>query len=228
MRKFFILGLFAVNFLGMLYEARAEFLISSAILEFTKEGPKQQDIELISRSADNDYIETDITEIIQPGTDHESRRVITDPADSWLLVTPDKSILTGNSRKLLRFVLLKEPDASEHIFRISVKPVIKGIESTTKVGIKVLVGYEVLVIIRPTLLQPAYSASRQGKALTIRNTGNTNILFQNGTQCPPPENCPLAPGTRVYAQTNATLTLPTNKPVTYSVWDGRDNVQKSY
>ena len=208
--------------------AHASFLISSAILEFTTEGPKQQDIELINRSAEDDYIITEVGEMVHPGAADETRREVTDPAESWLLVTPDKHILPAGGRKLLRFVLLKPLDAEEHIYRIAVKPVIRDVENTAKVGLKILVGYEVLVIIRPATIAPAYHASRQGKEFSVVNQGNSNVLFQNGAQCRAAEKCLLPPVLRAYPGQTAHVTLPLDQPVSYSVWDGKTTVEKRF
>lgn len=205
--------------------AKAEFNVSSAILEFTSDGPRQQDVELISRSKDNDYVVAEIAEIVHPGMKDENRRKIDDPSSGILLVTPDKTILAGGSRKVMRFVLLKDPDAEEHIYRVAVKPVIKGVDKGSKVGIKVLVGYEVLAIVRPANMNPAYTAVRQGKKFTVTNSGNTNILFQNGKQC---ETCKLPPVVRVYPGQTAELTLPADQAVTYQIWNGKETVEKEF
>ena len=209
--------------------AHAEFMVSSAIVEFTAEGPKQQDIELISRSKGSDYLEATVSEIVHPGQPDESRQVIEDPAAAGLLVTPDKTVLAGGGRKVLRFVLLKEPDAQEHAYRVAIKPVIKGLNTTGQVGLKILVGYEVLVIIRPLDAAPHYTAERHGKVLTVHNTGNTNILFQNGQQCAAPhEKCLVPPAVRVYPGMTAETNLPYGTPVTYSIWDGSQSIETQY
>ncbi len=208
--------------------AHADFMIASAIVEFTQDGPRQQDIELISRSKENDYIETQINEVIHPGQPDETRRLIDDPSQSALLVTPDKTVLTGGGRKILRFVLLKEPDSEEHIYRVAIKPVIKGLDSKAKIGLKILVGYEALVIVRPVAPDPHYVAKRIGKTLTIQNTGNTNILFQNGKQCDAAKECKVLPVARVYPGATDTVTLGTDAPASYSVWDGGMTSEKQF
>lgn len=208
--------------------SHAEFIISTAILEFTHDGPKQQDIELISRSLGSDYIEAEINEVLNPGSLNESRVLIENPAESGILVTPDKTILNGRGRKTLRFVVMKDLDDREHIYRVAVKPVIKGVESNETVGLKVLIGYEVLVIIRPSQINPSYQAKRVGSKMMIKNDGNTNILFQNGQQCSPEEKCKMPPVIRVYAGETIEADLPIDKPVSYSIWDGKKTIEKKF
>jgi len=208
--------------------AKAEFIITSAILEFTKDGPRQQNIELVSRSKDNDYIVTEVNEIIDPNTPQEKKVPVTDAVSGRLLVTPDKTILSGGNRRTMRFVLLSEPDQQEHIYRVAIKPVVKGVDNDSKVGLKVLLGYEVLVIIRPVQMQPSYSARREGKKFIATNNGNTNILFENGQQCSTAENCKLPPVLRVYPGQTDQVDLPFDMPLIYSVWDGANVTEKRF
>lgn len=224
-RRNWLLGGFLVCGL-MALPARAEFIISNAILEFNAGGPRQQDIELVSRSEASDYVVTEVSKILDPGLPTEKRELVGDPQQGGLLVTPEKTVLAPGARKLLRFVLLREPDAQEHVYRVTVKPVIKGVDNASKVGLKVLIGYEALVIVRPAKPVPAYTVVRNGRTLSIANTGNTNVLFQNGAQCPASEGCELPPALRVYPGQKAQVELPLDKTVTYTVWDGVTNVER--
>lgn len=208
--------------------ARAEFIISSAIIEFQPNGPRQQDIEIISRSETDEYIVAEVSEIIHPGLSGEERRPLDDPTKAGLLVTPSKTVLGPGARKVLRFVLMREPDASEHIYRVAVKPIIKGVDTSGQMGLKILIGYEVLVIVRPDEPRTAYEAVRTGDVLKIRNTGNTSVLFQGGRQCGEEEKCKLPPVVRVYPNETNELKLPYDKKVSYSVWDGKENVGREF
>ncbi len=209
--------------------AQADFIISSAIVEFTKDGPSQQDVDIISRSKDNEYLSVDVVEVVNPGMPQESRRTIDDSAQSGLLVTPDKMILDGGNRKVLRLVLLNPPDDKEHVYRVAIKPVIKGVDNSSKVGLKILVGYEILVIVRPAAMQVQYQAARRGKIFSAINTGNTDVIFQNGKQCETGDtNCKTPNGLRVYPGTTAQVELPFDQPVLYAIWDGKDTVEKTY
>lgn len=208
--------------------ARAEFVISSAIVEFASDTSPQQDIELASRSKETDYIVTEISEILHPGMPNESRVLIEDPEESRLLVTPGRTILTGGGRRVLRFMLLKDLDDQEHIYRVAVKPVIKGTDNKTKLGLKILVGYEVLVILRPSTIKPSYEARREGTNFTVTNNGNTNILFESGMQCPAEEECAIPSVIRAYPGQKISITLPQNKAVDYMLWDGDSTAERHF
>lgn len=206
--------------------AQAEFILSNAIVEFSPTGETQQDVDLISRSNDQDYIVTELYEVLAPGTPEEKRVLIEDPAEAGLLVTPEKTILPGGGRQVLRLVLLRSPQEAERIYRVVVKPVITDIKSSSKMGLKVLVGYEMLVIVRPLKLVNSYTLTRNGRQLNITNNGNSNLLLEVGKQCPRNTNeesaCKPTPSVRVYAGRNATAELPFDAPVTYRVWDGAE------
>jgi P pilus assembly chaperone PapD len=208
--------------------AQAAFIISSAILEFTQDGPRHQDVEVISQSDKNDYVVAEVSEILQPGLASETRRVITDVSQSGLLVSPDKMVLAGKNRKVMRFVLLKEPDDQEHIYRVAIKPVINQTGSSDKVGLKVLIGYEVLVIVRPRSIASSYTAERQGNVIKVANNGNTNILFEGGQQCATPSDCKQTPVLRVYPGQTDSIKLGGDGVVHYSVWDGKDTSEKQF
>ena len=223
-----ILSISVALIVALPLSAKADFVITSAILEFTSKSPKLQDIELVSRSAkESDYIVSEISEVIHPGQPDEARHVV-DADASRILVTPEKTILPAGARKIVRFVSLKEPDNEEHIYRVAIKPIINGVEQQAKVGLKVLVGYEVLVIIRPSKMTPSYEAARRGTVFAITNHGNTNILFQNGKQCEAEEKCKLPPAVRVYPGQSTEVTLPLDKPITYSIWDGATNLERPF
>ncbi len=222
--KILALGVFLILFS---VPARAEFMLSNAIVEFNGQNP-QQDIELISRSEQNEYVETELYEIINPGREDEQRRRIANPAEGGLLVTPDKTILTGKSRKILRLILLRDPGDQERIYRLVIKPVIKGVESETQLGLKVLVGYEALVIVRPKSPETKISLTRKDNILSVANSGNTNVLLQSGQQCLDGKDCKTMPALRVYAGNSEDITLPHAAPGSYFVWDGQTLSEQRY
>ncbi len=208
--------------------AQSEFVISNAIVEYNSRSGKQIDIQLISSSAENDYIEISVDEVINPGAEDEQRIPLDDPTRGGLIVTPDRMILTAGSRKTLRFVLLDDLSEKEQIYRVTARPVIKGVSTENKMGLKILIGYEILVIVRPQFSEPGFDITRNGRILNISNTGNTNILLQQGKQCPKPDNCISTPSLRVYSGRKETISLPHDAKVTYAIWDGESNKEYSF
>jgi P pilus assembly chaperone PapD len=223
MRRFFIV---VFILLGIPHTAHAAFALTSSIVEFSKESGKQQDIEISSVSKDSDYITSEIYEVRHAGLADESRSPMLTPEEAGLLVAPDKFILSAGGKKTLRFVLLRDQDAEEHIYRVVIKPVVRSVDSEKNVGIKILVGYEILVIVRPASVKAVFTLQRQGNKLIVENTGNTNLLLQSGQQCSAPASCQNLPMVRVYANETHAIDLPSDAPLTYYVWDGSALAEK--
>lgn len=219
-----VYGLLAIS---LAMPAHAEFTLSTAVIEFTNNGTMQQDIELTSRSNEEEYIENELYEITNPGQENEARQLVENPVEAGMMVTPDKAILAGNGRRLVRFVLLNPPGEREKVFRATIKPVVNDIVTEAKMGLKLLIGYEVLVIVRPATITPDFSITRAGREVTVMNRGNSNILIEPGRQCPSgvseQEQCKSTSAMRVYAGTSTKMELPFDAPVTYHLWDGRKN-----
>jgi hypothetical protein len=89
-----------------------------------------------------------------------------------------------------------------------------------KTGLRVLVGYDVLVIARPDNAKPAITGERSGRRLTLRNTGNTNALLVSGKQCNKAGKCVDLPTTRLYAGITWTVDLPLDAPAEYRLQSG--------
>ena len=83
---------------------------------------------------------------------------------------------------------------------------------------KVLVGYDVLVMARPEDAEPDLSTRREDGRLRVRNTGNTNALLFRGEQCAPDGGeCVDLPSKRIYAGAAWSTELPYDTPVEYRV-----------
>lgn len=215
--------LLALAYFLFAQNAQAEFMVDTQIVEFKSADVLQQDVELTSRDEATQYINAEVSVIEKPGSKDEKRVPVDDPETGGLLVTPNKMILAPNGKQLMRFVLLQKPADKERIYRVTLKPISSGVETDSKLGLKILVGYEVLVIVRPSEVKPNYTYKRNGKTLTVTNNGNSNVLMQNGRQCEPgkkDEECKFPPVTRIYPGTTVDIILPLDDKVSYSAWDG--------
>jgi hypothetical protein len=87
-------------------------------------------------------------------------------------------------------------------------------------AIKLLVGYDALVIVRPEVPQARVVGRREGTALILTNEGNTNAELFGGEQCAVPGSpgCATLPARRLYAGASWTVPLPGGAaPVRYRV-----------
>ena len=211
--------------------AQAEFVLSEMIIDFPEKAARQHDVDVISRDKETLYIATETYVVEHPATPDEKRTLVTDPTKSGLMITPNKMVLPAQARKLIRLLLLNPPSDKEQIYRVVVKPVIQGVDETQKrVALKVLVGYEALVMVRPQTAKIEVTAERKGNSLTLTNKGNTNANLQAGKQCDATGiNCKDINLTRLYAGATWTTTLPyIDGAVKYQVWDGANMTDMTF
>lgn len=213
-------------------QAIAEFAMSEMVIDFAEDSPRQHDIEIISQDKETQYIATETYVVENPTAPDEVRTPIANPQESGLVITPKKMVLPPGARKMMRFLLLQGVPEQEKIYRIVVKPVIQGVESDKqqKMALKILVGYEALVIVRPKASKVELTATRKGNSITITNSGNTNANLQSGVQCDAlGSDCQELGVARIYAGQSWTTSLPlSNGPVKYQVWNGKEMTEMTF
>ncbi|MDO6414996.1 hypothetical protein Q4F19_11445 [Sphingomonas sp. BIUV-7] len=198
--------------------ARAGLTLSQAVIDIQPTHQMAQDIEVWNDSKEVSYVVAQPAEIVAPGQPDEKRVAVEDPAVGGLLVTPQRLILQPQERKLIRIAAVGAREAKDRIWRVIVKPV-AGPVSAPVTAIKVLIGYDVLVILRPETLQSGLKGQRQGNALTLTNGGNTNVEVYEGKVCSPaaPTDCQPLPSRRLYAGEQWQQALPREGDVQYRV-----------
>ncbi len=148
---------------------------------------------------DRTFVSVEPREVIAPGTASESRNDNPDPEKLGLLVSPARLILEPGERRLVRIAAIAPPSDYERVYRVTVKPVVGELTSEHS-GLKVLVGYDVLVLVRPHRLNAHVSGSRSGDLLTLHNDGNVSVELLGGQRCDRASKvCKSLPGTRLYA-----------------------------
>ncbi len=211
--------------------AQASMVLSNVILHFEPGQPTRQDIEIENTGDETMYVQVRPHRIVDPGTDAEQRSFIADPREAGLLVSPNKLVLPPRGRRLLRFVDLDPGGASERVYRVAVTPVVGDLEAEAS-GLKILVGYEVLVLAQPAAPEHRLVGHRDGKSITFRNDGNTNILLREGIQCPhddaPTEECVVLGAKRLYPGNTWAVELPWDRPLEYHVGLGTRSAIESW
>ena len=206
--------------------AAAQMIVSNAIVHFEAGEPARQDIEIENTGSETMYVDIRPQRVVEPGTTNEFRKDITDPREDGLLVTPNKLVIGPGARKRVRFVNLEPNPDDERVYRVTVAPVVSHVESEST-GIKILIGYEVLVLVQPNQPTPELVAKRDGDRVWFENNGNTNVLLREGYQCEskdlPREECDALRGKRLYPGNRWELDLPHDRPVEYFVSVGTQN-----
>lgn len=197
--------------------ARAELTLSQLVVELTPGDRGRTDIEISNSDPERAYVSAEPREVIDPGTPSESRREDPDPEKLGLLVSPSRMILDPGQRKLLRIAAIAPPADRERVYRVTVKPVV-GELSAPASGLKVLIGYDVLVIVRPREISPHVSGSLAGNILTLMNDGNVSVELVDGKRCNSAGSaCSDLPGARLYAGAQKRIDVKAGDRVQYKL-----------
>ncbi|MEO1574719.1 MAG: hypothetical protein AAFU65_07150, partial [Pseudomonadota bacterium] len=140
----------------------ASMVLSNVIVHFEPGEPPREDIEIENNGDETLYIEVKPHRVHAPGTPEERREIIRNPRESGLLVTPNRLVIGPGARKRLRLVNLAPDSPEERVYRVAVTPVV-GDVSAAQSGLKVLIGYEVLVLTQPPSPSPDLVARRLGQ-----------------------------------------------------------------
>jgi P pilus assembly chaperone PapD len=197
--------------------ARADIFLSDLIVDLQSGKQLRDDVEVWNSGAERAYVAIEPREIVRPGTADETVRTDPDPEKLGLLVTPTRMVLEPGQRKIIRLASLVGAPQTERVYRVTVRPVVGDIESSSS-GLKILVGYDVLVLVRPATPTTGISATRSDGKLTFTNDGNVSVELVDGRQCDSSRaHCTDLPGKRLYAGASWSEPIGSDLPVEYTV-----------
>jgi len=197
--------------------ANAQLILSEVIVELKPGAAMREDVDMSNVSTDRLYVLAEPREIVAPGMPAETDRRDPDPEKLGLLVSPSRSILEPGQHKLLRVAVLGGAADRERVYRVTVKPVVGEVTSSQS-GLKLLVGYDMLVLVRPSVARVAVEGMREGHDLVIRNRGNSSVEMFGGKQCDAASaNCADLPSKRLYAGAEWRIPLPGSGPAKYNI-----------
>lgn len=165
------------------------------------------------------FVEVEPARVSAPGNPDEARLVATNPQELGLLTSPPRMVLEAGEKRLVRVAALDPPGEAERVFRVSVKPVVGEITGEQS-GLKVLVGYDLLVIQRPSSPTATLDWEDRGSELVIRNIGNSNVQLVNGRACyvgQAVEDCTSLDSARLYANNKVNITKELGQIVSYTL-----------
>ncbi|MEG8040169.1 hypothetical protein QP166_12750 [Sphingomonas sp. LR60] len=134
-----------------------------------------------------------------------------------LLVTPQRIILQPGERRTVRIAAIGARRANDRVYRVTIKPVAGPVSSSVS-AIKLLVGYDVLVIQRPATPAARIVGDRGAETLMLRNDGNTNAELYDGKLCVG-SDCHAIPSKRLYAGQSWSQPIGPGK-ITYRITTG--------
>lgn len=195
--------------------AHAEMVLSEVIVDLLPGKPPREDIEVWNDGEERMYVVAEPSEIVGAGSAHEQRLTVPSSEEAGLLVVPRRLVLEPGERRTIRIASFGERSASERVYRVAIKPV-AGPLAADQSALKVLVGYDTLVLVRPAKLVDDLRAERTGDTLTLRNAGNTSQEIFAGSQCAGDgRDCRTLPSKRLYPDGVWTQSVPFGTPIHY-------------
>lgn len=189
--------------------AHAGISLDRSIVHFAANEVPRKDITVSNQGSETAYVQVDVLEVKNPGTDQEERIPATNLDNILFVATPAKLAIPPGGRKQVRLVNLAPAD-NESVYRINFTPVLPPLSSNEGVGVKVIIAYQVLALIQPKDPKEELQITREGHKLTIHNKGNSYALISDIKQCIPDSdecNDDIA-GTRLYAGNIYEIDLP--------------------
>ena len=200
--------------------AKAEMILSQVVVDLLPGQPSRGDIEVWNSGDERMYVTAEPFEILNAGTPQEQRVPATDIEQSGLLVSPQKLILEPGERRIVRIAAIAPRPNKDRIYRVAIKPVGGPVEAEAT-AIKVFVGYDTLVLYRPSEVVGTVQVMRDGHNITIENRSNTAHEIFSGKQCDPSgARCQSLPAKRLYPGASFSQTLPFETPASYRTAHG--------
>lgn len=200
---------------GLQTAASGEMVLSQVIVDFLPDKPLREDIEVWNSGGERLYVLAEPFRIVAPGTPQEQRVALSLAEDSGLLVSPQRLVLEPGERRIIRVAAIGGRPQSDAVYRLAIRPVAGAISAETD-ALKVFVGYDALVLVRPEHAVDELRVGRSGRTLRLRNEGNTAQELFEGRQCDASgADCRHLPSKRLYPHAEWEQSLPFDTPVTY-------------
>ncbi len=204
-----IITIISLFWILIAFPVHADLVLNNVILDFEAGSKLRRDVEVRNTGKETLYISVKVFEIINPHKKKPKLKQLKNPRTAGLLVSPNRLILRPGQRKLLRVVVRKPATRKDRIYRVTFKPQIGKIKSNKPIAVKILIAYDMLVIVRPPNAKPKLRVRRSGRTLTFYNAGNTNVLIRKIQQCNRNHsNCIELAGNRLYAHERWRVKLP--------------------
>jgi P pilus assembly chaperone PapD len=220
-----MLFLIAVTLAGVIGSAHAQMALNKVVIDFPGDKVPRDDIKIQNTGDETLFVLVEPFQIINPGMETQKREKIRDPGKAGLLVTPNRFVLQAKQTKVMRLVVLRPAEKKDRVYRLTVRPVVGDVKAE-QTAVKIVIGYDVLVVVRPPGSKGNLQAKREGKKITFTNPGETSVLLSNGKNCDANgKDCVDLPPKRMYVGTEWTTELKHDTPAFYYV-SVRDKIQQ--
>lgn len=208
---------------------QASMVLDRSIVTFVPGKAPREDVTVNNPDAEPLFVEVEVLEVRNPGTDKEERIAVRNPEEIGLIATPKRLVVPAGSRRVVRLVNLAGHGQAERVYRVNVKPVIAPEEADSakarekSMEVKILVAYQLLVFVSPEAPAAQLDGRREGTTLHLQNKGNVNIHLYDGRQCPPgdaKDQCVTLQSVRLYPGNERNIALPRDQAVSFIVEAG--------
>lgn len=207
---------------------QASMVLDRSIMVFEAGKAPRQDVTVSNPDPETMFVEVEVLEVRNPGTDKEERIVVRNPEEIGLIATPKRLVVPSGASRIVRLVNLGGHGATERVYRVNVKPVAApeseepGTEGETKksMSIKILIAYQLLIFVEPDKSTVAIEGRREGNQLHLTNKGNVNAYLYDGRQCKDGESkeqCATLQALRLYPGNEKVVTLPREQGIEFMV-----------
>ncbi len=181
--------------------ADANMVLSDVIVDLQAPGEMRHDVDVRNDGDDTLYVEVNVQRVPEPAIDASGRAPETDPRTAGLLASPRRLAIPPGERKRVRLVARQVPTEDDFVYRVAFVPKENEAQTAEAMAFKVLIGYEVLVLVRPPGAKPELTVERDGRKLRVENRGRSSVLVRELEYCEsePVERCEELPGNRLYA-----------------------------
>lgn len=217
-----------------------QIIVNKSVLEFNADN-LVQDVDITNTGDYKIFLNLTVAKIRNPHTDTPERVELTDPRTSPVLISPKQVLIPPGQRKRVRIILRKTPNKVDDVYRLAIKPFTGDVQldddrpaDAKSSAVKILLGYDILLLARPMDAVGKLAVKRTAKALWFKNTGNTNVLLRRLQQCDAAgKDCEALQPNRVYAGEVYKVDLPKKgsaKKYPVEVWQaiGLQNAKKTY
>jgi len=193
-------------------EVSAQLNVDKSVIELSSSDERRV-IRLSNSGEDTLYVNLELHQVQDPTALEMTLLPSTDALSSGILVHPRQLIIAPGQTRTARVVLKKSIPEIDEVYRLVLSPfagdALAESKSTKGAGIRMLLGYKILVLVRPDELNPEIELQRDSESVRLVNHGNTNVLMRTLEACNPDGlSCQKLPSNRVYAGEVLSLDIP--------------------
>lgn len=199
----------------------AQVSVDRVIVSFAAADRPVQNVIVNNGATEPLLISISVNEVENPGRPDE-RRVPTED----LIVSPKRFSIEAGGQRTVRLLMKRAPTDTERVYRAKLEPQANELNesdpknsSDTKTKLKVLFSVGMLLFAEPRDPKPMLTWDRRSSGgLSINNTGNVNILLEEGQSCErPDESCtPLRTAAqRVYPGQSWEVSVPSGRFISF-------------